>query len=115
MINFSRIKSFCVGDMSIYKKVLETYLVSTENDLALLIEAISKNETNIIKAMAHKINGFALMIDAASFSETLSSLENNGISSGGHIQVDVLQRLNEEWQLITFQLKKELNKTDNQF
>ena len=108
MISFARIKSFCVGDMSIYKKVLETYLVSTENDLQLLIEAISKNEIKIMKAMAHKINGFALMIDAVSFSETLSSIENNGISSEQQAQAAVVESLNIEWQLIIFQLKKEI-------
>ena len=108
MISFARIKSFCVGDMSIYKKVLETYLVSTENDLQLLIESISKNEIKTMKAMAHKINGFALMIDAVSFSETLSSIENNGISSEQQAQAAVVESLNIEWQLIIFQLKKEI-------
>jgi HPt (histidine-containing phosphotransfer) domain-containing protein len=113
MISFARIKSFCVGDMSIYKKVLETYLVSTENDLQLLTEAISKNETKTMKAIAHKINGFALMIDAASFSEILSSIENNGISSEQQVQAAVVESLNNEWQLIIFQLKNELNQIES--
>ena len=108
MIHFDRIKSFCVGDKSIYKKVLETYLVSTENDLQLLTEAISKNEIKTMKAIAHKINGFALMIDAASFSETLSSIENNGISSDPQAQATAVESLNSEWQLVIVQLKKEI-------
>ena len=108
MISFARIKSFCVGDMSVYKKVLETYLVSTENDLQLLTEAISKNEIKTMKAMAHKINGFALMIDAAAFSVILASLENDGIDSDETNQAVVVQRLNEAWQLVIVQLKKEI-------
>ena len=113
MIHFDRIKSFCVGDKSIYKKVLETYLVSTENDLQLLTEAISKNEIKTMKAMAHKINGFALMIDATSFSAILASLENDGIASDETKQAVVVQRLNNEWQSIILLLKNEIANQDN--
>lgn len=64
MANLSLLEEFCTGDDTLLAQVIQAYLESSREDLDLLVMALETHNGDTIREKAHKLKGFALMMQA---------------------------------------------------